>query len=63
MSLRTFYNYFVDALGRRRYGVEAGKLWVATTLIRLAGESNIRVENISWKEPSDDPRLFDRMSY
>ena len=61
MSLRTFYNQFVDALGRR--GVEAGKRWVETTLIRLAGESNIGVENISWKGPSDDPKHFDRMSY
>ena len=63
MSLRTFYNQFVDALGRRVYGAEAGKLWVESTLKRLAGESNILVENISWKGPSDDPRLFDRMSY
>ena len=61
MSLRTFYNQFVDALGRR--SVEAGKHWVKTTLIRLAGESNIRAENISWKGPSDDPRHFDRLSY
>ena len=63
MSLRTFYNQFVDALGRRVYGAEAGKLWVESTLKRLAGESNILVENISWKGPSDDQRLFDRMSY
>lgn len=61
MSLRTFYNQFIDALGRR--GVEAGKLWVEKTLIRLAGESNLQVENISWKGPSDDPKHFDRLSY
>jgi len=61
VSLRTFYNQFVDALGRR--GVEAGKLWVETTLIRLVGESSIHVENIFWKGPTDDSRLFDRLSY
>jgi len=61
MSLRTFYNQFVDALGRR--GVEAAKLWVETTLTRLASEHNIQVENISWKGPSDDPRHLDRISY
>lgn len=61
MSLRTFYNKFVDALGRR--GIEAGKLWIAVTLMRLAGESSIRVENISWEGPLDDSKFFDRLSY